>query len=519
MATARSKSLETFAAKALAVGPVRLAFLASLLLSVIAVLSSPVLNRDGMFYVELADSIAGSGPLEVKGGHLALAFLPALIALVGFLTGLSHEVSAHLLDALLMAGTCGLLVSIVRQRAPEAAWSACLVVLAMPAFNEYRYQMLREYGFWFFSVLALWLAMRKDPDNMSWRDAFACQAAIVVAALFRPEALVFFPVLMLWQAWEAPPGERLGRMLRIGWLPLAAVVAGGLLIASESVAVPWRVAQLLEIANPLRTLRGIGEAANKMSDLVFPYKYSREEAGYVLFFGLISIIPMKFIQMSGLLVVPIGYALAKPSLRAVLGKSSLLGWFFLAHALILIVFVTSKFFLVGRYVAMLNLLAVPAAAFGFAALAGRFPRWRFPMIAVLLVMALANVVSFSAKNTQIIEAGRWLKGAPIPAASIYVDNPRVSFYAGLGYVDAGRRQLLRADLAKAVAENRFNMIVLEGSRKERAELDAWLAANNLLVVKKFSNKAESAVLVAIPAGAYTSPSMTEWIRSNTGPIE
>jgi hypothetical protein len=86
-------------------------------------------------------------------------------------------------------------------------------------------------------------------------------------------------------------------------------------------------------------------------------------------------------------------------------------------------------------------------------------------------------------------------------------------------VAAGQRKLSRTDLTKAVAENRFNMVVMDGSRKERAELDAWLADNNLRVVKKFSNKAENAVLVAIPASAYTSPSMTEWIRSNTGPIE
>jgi hypothetical protein len=369
MATARSKSLETFAAKALAVGPVRLAFLASLLLSVIAVLSSPVLNRDGMFYVELADSIAGSGPLEVKGGHLALAFLPALIALVGFLTGLSHEVSAHLLDALLMAGTCGLLVSIVRQRAPEAAWAACLVVLAMPAFNEYRNQVLREYGFWFFSVLALWLATPRDGAVISWRASLACQIAIICAAFFRLEALIYFLALLFWQAWEAPSGMRLSRMLKIGYLAAGGVIAAGLLFASGFVAPPPRLVYYVDAANPVRTLQIIGEAANKMSDLVFKYKYSREEAGYILFFGLLSIIPVKFIQMSGLLVIPMGYAYASRPLRTMMIRLGPLGWFFIAHVLVVAGFVTHQFFLVGRYVAMLNLLAVPAAAFGFAALA------------------------------------------------------------------------------------------------------------------------------------------------------
>lgn len=516
MTTVRLNLNEAVIAKAVAVGPVRLVFAASLLLSLIAVLNNQVLNRDGMFYVELADSVMSHGFWLDRWGFV---FLPALIALTSVLTSLPLEGSAHLLDALFLAGTCSLLVAIVRRSMPEAAWAACLVVLAMPAFNEYRDQVLREYGFWFFSVLALWLAIPRDGAVISWRAALACQIAIICAALFRLEALIYFPALLFWQAWEAPSGMRLSRMFKIGCLAAGGVIAAGLLFASGLVAVPPRLAYFLDAANPVRTLQIIGEAGNKMSELVFKYKYSREEAGYILFFGLLSIIPVKFIQMSGLLVIPMGYAYASRSSRSMLIRLGPLGWFFIAHVLVVAAFVTHQFFLVGRYVAMLNLFAVPAVAIGFMALARRFPRWRPFMIALALITMLANVISLSENKTQIIEAGGWLKAARIPVTNIYVDNPRVSYYAGLGYVAAGQRKLPRTDLAKAVAENRFNMVVMDGSRTERAELDAWLADNNLRVVKKFSNKAENVVLVTIPANAYTSPSMTEWIRSNDGPIE
>lgn len=497
-------------AGAVAAGPVRAAFLASLILSLVAVLNHPVLNRDGMLYVEIADTLAGHGPLDLRGGYLlSLSFLPSLMALTGVLTGLSHEAAAHFLNALFLAGTCSLLVAIVRRHSPEAAWAACLVVLAMPAFNEYRNQVLREYGFWFFSMLALWLATRRETAAISWPAALACQMSIVCAALFRLEALAYFLALLLWQASEAPPGKRLSSMFKVSYLAVGGGVAAGLLFASGFVALPERLAYFIDAANPMRTLQIIGEAANRMSDLVFKYKYSREEAGYVLFFGLLSIIPVKFLKMSGLLVVPMGYAFASQSLRAALTRSGLLGWFFITHVLVLVAFVTHQFFLVGRYVAMLNLLAVPLAAIGFLALTRRFPRWRSLMIVLALIMMVANVVSLSARNTQIVEAGKWLQSARMATTRIYVDNPRVAFYAGLGYVAAGGSQLSRTDLAKAVAENRFDMIVLDGSHKERHELDAWLTANNLHIIKEFSNQVGNAVIVAALRGTYTSPSMTE----------
>lgn len=501
------------------VGPVRMVFIFSLLLSALAVWNSPVLNRDGMFYVEWARAIADNGLAGVKqyGNWQFLSLFPALIALLGKATGLGLEASAHILDALLLAGSCSLLVAITRRRLPEAAWVACLVVLAMPAYNEYRNQVLREYGFWFFSLLALWLVVRWEAD-LSWRKALACQAAILCATLFRLEAIAIFPALMMWQALAAPKGSRLRRVLMLGSLPLAGAAVAGVLLASGLVGMPARMSYFLEAVNPLRKLQIINEAASRMSDLVFKYKYSREEAGYVLFFGLLAIIPMKFMKMSGVFLAPLAYAFAGRPARAVLATWQPLPWVFLAFVLVLIAFVTHQFFLVGRYVGVLNLLAVPIYAAGLAALMRRYPSWRGAMIALALLTLLANVVSFSPKSTQIVDAGKWLSANRTGAARMYVENPRVAYYAGLGYVAAGRSRLAREDLTRAVAENRFDMLVLDASGKDGG-IDEWLAANRLQVVRRFANKAGNAVIVAVPAGSQGSPSTAERSRANTGPTE
>lgn len=304
----------------------------------------------------------------------------------------------------------------------------------------------------------------------------------------------------------------------LGCLPLGGAAAAGVLFASGLMPMPGRMAYFLEAANPLRKLQVIGEAAGRMSEFVFKYKYSREEAGYVLFFGLLTIIPVKFLKMSGIFVVPLAFAFAGQPLRAVLARWQPLPWVFFAHVLVLVAFVTHQFFLVGRYVGLLNVLAVPVAAVGLAALMRRFPRWRGLMLGLALITLLANVLSFSPKSTQIIDAGKWLAATRAEPSRVYVDNPRVAYYAGMGYVSTGRNRLERDALAGAVAENRFDMIVLDVHAKDTVTAE-WLAANRLQEVQRFVNKGGNAVIVAVPAATQGSPSTTERKRAKTGPTE
>jgi hypothetical protein len=385
----------------------------------------------------------------------------------------------------------------------------------MPAYNGYRGELLREYGFWFFCLLAFWLAMRWEATGR-WREALACQLALGIAALFRLEAVAFYPALMLWQIFAAPAGQRMRRVLMLGCVPLAGALLAGVLFGTGLQAVPARVAYYLDAANPLRTLQILNEAGGRMSEHVFPFKYSREEAGYILFFGLLSVVPMKFLKMTGVFLIPLAYPFAVQPLRAVLGRWQPLPWAFLAYLLVLVAFVTHQFFLVGRYVSLLNLLAVPFAAAGLALLMQRFPRWKGVMVALALVTMAANVVSLSPKKTHIVEAGRWLGANAHDAARVGVDNARIAYYAGWRVSQAV--SLDRAALGTALAQRRIDMVAVEAPRND-AGVGKWLAAYRLRTVQRFANRAGDAVIVAVPVPAQASPSMTERSRSNTASME
>lgn len=480
------------------VGPVRTAFIGSLLLSIAAVMESSLLNRDGMLYVESARAILDHGRAGLQQG-IDWPFQALLMAALGAVTGLNMETVGYLLCGLFMAGTCGLIVAITRRSLPEAAWAACLIVLAMPAYNAYRNEVLREYGFWFFSILAFWLAMRWDESHR-WREAIACQLALACAALFRLEAVAFFPALMMWQAFSAPAGQRIRRVLLVGGVPLACAAVAAVLLATGLVTLPTRAVTYLEAVDPLRKLQLMKEAASSMSEMVFKYKYSREEAGYILFFGLLSVIPMKFLKMSGIFVVPLAFHFVVRPAMVRLSRWQPLPWAFLAYIGVLVAFVTHQFFLVGRYVCLLNFLAVPVMAAGLMQLMKRFPRWGMAVVVLAFVTMAANVVSLSPRKTHIIDAGRWLAANVSDPSRVYVDNPRIAYYAGLGYLKSGLGRLDRQSLAQALDEKRFDMIVLEQTRKD-TDTDEWIVANRLRPLQRFVSKGEEAVIVAVPASA------------------
>jgi hypothetical protein len=256
------------------------------------------------------------------------------------------------------------------------------------------------------------------------------------------------------------------------------------------------VSYYLEAANPLRMLQTLKEAGSGMSETVFKYKYSREEAGYILFFGLLSVIPMKFLKMAGVFLIPLIYPFAVLPLRSVLSRWQPLPWAFLAYLLALIAFVTHQFFLVGRYVSMLNLLAVPVAAAGLALLMQRFPRWKALMAALALATMAANVVSLSPRKTHIVEAGRWLGANAPDSGRVGVDNARLAYYAG--WRAAQSVSLERSAMAQALVEKRIDMVAIEVPRKD-ADVEKWLADQGLKAVQRFANKAGDAVIVAVPA--------------------
>lgn len=494
------------------ISPVWAAFFGSALLSLIAIATSGTLNRDGMLYVDAA-RLFQQGGFSAAREVFAWPFLPVLMATTSQLTGLGLENAGHLLNILFMAGACAFLVACTTRLYPEAVWPTCLVLLAIPGLNDYRNELLREYGCWFFLMFSFWLALRW-AERPRWRSALAAQAALGVAALFRPETLAFFPALIAWQLFEAPKGHRLHRFLMIGALPLLGLVALIALYSSGNLSSTGRIAQDLSRFSPARF------AAKAQAIAPALHEYARDQAGNILFFGSLAIIPLKFVKKMGIFMIPLLFLfVGRPGFGAWVARSRLFAWAFAAHLLVLAVFVTDLQFVAGRYVALLMLLAAPLTGAGLTLLLDRYPRWQVLIIALSLLVALNNVVALSPGKRHFVEAGAWLAKNATDSPRVYVESPRAAYYAGWRF--SGRpADKSRTQLVDALNKGECDLAVLEISRND-PDIGPWLESHGLREVRRFTHANRDAVLIAepIPTPAQSSASKTERIRRKTGATE
>lgn len=471
--------------------PVAVAFVGSLLLSLVAVLGVVTVGKDAAFYLDIARQISEQGAGGALGGVGGLDWPWFVVLLAGthkFL-GLPLEWAAYLWCGLFMAGTCALLVDVVRQRAPHAVWWAVLVVLAMPAFNQFRADILREFGFWFFSVLALWLALRWQASS-SWVKAVGMVLSVMAAALFRLEAVLLLPALVLWQlAALMRPAQRAGALQLYFLLAgLAGLGVAGLLVAVQLFDFPTnRIAYYASLLSPQQLYESFNLLAEQFGNSM-TYKYSRDETGQIIFFGMLAALLIKFIQLLGPFCILFLERSSWVRFSEVVRSFPLFGLAALLYFLVLLLFFIHQQFMISRYLSFLNVLTIPFVVLLIAACADRWPRLKRAFVVVALLVMVANVVSLGAKKTHYVEAGKWIEGHLPVQARIYYDDGRIAYYAGRGYP-------LGPPLEVAFeAPEQFDYLAIEADEND-AWLKEWLARNDLRVIERFANRKKDTVLI------------------------
>lgn len=471
--------------------PARTAFIASLVLSAIAIYGNSEPNRDGMLYIETARLFNESG-LAAARANFDWVIFPIFIACTSKISGLGYETASYLLNALLLAGVCATLVKITAELEIRAAWSACLVALAIPAINHYREFLIREFGFWLFCLLAILFALRwaRRPN---WTGGLIVQACLAAACLFRLEAGAFFAALALWQllatgSWR----QRKQRLLMLVWLPLFGGLLGAALMLSGKADLGGRLSSYAAAANLIALTAKFKLAANHFADTVLNH-YSKEEAASILFFGLVSMIPKKFLEMSGAFIIPQIYFFWADSPRRKIADYQPIGWFLTVYCVVLTAFLTVNLFLSARYVTFLNILTVPLIAVGLRDLVDRLSRWRYAIVGFVMLLALANAISLSPKKTQYRDAGLWIAANALPAQTIFIDDSRTGYHAGPPhYWEARNRGEI--DVAQAIEKRQFGYYAFELSRRDTKKAD-WIHSLNLDEVKRFNNTQGDAIII------------------------
>ena len=474
------------------INPLSMVVIGSLLLSIIAICDKRLPGRDGMLYIETASIFLEEG-LSAARAHFDWVFFPVCIAMLSKFTGLGVETSAYVLSVLLLTAGCATLVRIVQLQFPAAAWYACLIVLTLPTLNEQRGVVIREFGCWLFCFQALLYALlwQRNPTH---RNGLVVQLLLLFAALFRVEAVVFFASLALWQVLAKKPWrQRFHHLSMLISIPFVCGTALLPLLASGKIEIAGRITHYASAATPSILFSRFHAVAEKMGAMVLNY-YSADESGTILFFGLLLTIIIKFITHNGVLLVPFAVFLWNKQLRQNFSNWQPQAHFFIVYAIVLVIFITFQLFISGRYIILLNILTIPLIALGLQEMCKCFPRWRYAFFFILLLAALASVISFSPAKTQYREAGRWLVARPEIAARTYIEDSRTRYFAGPAFRTKEKLELSPEGIKEAVDNDKYDYIVI-GLTKRNAAKTQWVGSLGFEETERFANKSGEAVLV------------------------
>ncbi len=459
---------------------------ASLLLSAWAGLSVAVPNDDAFVYIRTARIFLDQG-IEAAFAHYAWAGYPVLLGLVGSL-GPGPFAAAYLLNALFFALLAFAFVSICREFSTDRRLLAlaALTILLFPEINEYRYLILRDTGFWAFSLLGLWCLIAYGAES-SWKYCLFFAAAMVFATLFRPEAALYLllaPLCLLFDR-RYSRAERFllrFRMLAAALGALLLCLLGGLafglnlfhqMMASAATYLPF-VQSLFDPANQQAAAEAIfgGHAAT----------WSGRYLPLFLVAGLLAILVVELFYAVGMpftLILAWGYwkRWLLPDRNAALPIIAFAG----INLLTVIGFILLTRYLTSRYAMMFSLsLAVFVPFIARQMLVRALPGSRSAVWLLVLFFSFSAVdsfYSFGRSKAHVGDAIAWLDDNHDGTAALITNIRAVAYFSGLvPEYDQVQPQLAKEQI---LAAESGDLVVVEtsvalGQLRNQAEISALL---------------------------------------------
>ncbi len=402
-----------------------LAGLLSIALSLWCISNNTLINNDGVFYLQ---AIQGD-PQSIKTiGHWL--FYSYLIEGVHWLSGLNPENSAQLLDLLLdllLVLAFIRLVEALGGRRSTLIWAA-VVVLSLPYLNDNRAEIIRDHGYWAFTLVGL-IGFLQLLQEFRWRHVAGWQLSMILATLFRVEGFVFLLLLPLSLLFctQWPLRQRL--LLLSKTLSPTLLIAAILLLwiftadapdnrLTEALKHGWRVVGAYSAQIP--------EKVELLRQKVVP-EFSSHTSTAMIYFGILYgivddlIESLSWLYALVLLLLP---WLPKPTLPRN-------GWILISayvaiSLLMLFTYTANYWVMVSRYTTAVALALLPIVVFTLDAIYQRFrerqQRRLFYALSVgILLLYADSLIEKPSHKVYITDAAQWSRTHIQPGAAVVTD--------------------------------------------------------------------------------------------------
>jgi hypothetical protein len=477
-----------------------LALLISALWSLVVINQQTVLNDDAYIYLRSV------GLWHSDGFRAALAHYswPAYTVLIGVLDSalpgdalLSAQVTNTLLLGLLVLAFIECSYCLYPTAHTRAL--AALTILLFPLLNEMRYFLIRDFGYWAFSMSSLWCLLQYQQQSR-WRYALAWGVCLAVATLFRLEGavLLLLAPLLLTITRGLGFGSKLLAALALIALgaQLLGIVLGVNLLSQGLNAYQYYLPTLLDLPHAL------AQQALQLNQSIFaPTNFPGADN---VAHGVVLLLDAYVYTLLATVVTALGWPLT-----LLLAVALWRGWLSPLHnrcwqvyglgcALSLLVFLSVMHFLTQRYVALLVLLlllALPAALLqGFQHLQTWRHAARLPVLcaAGIVIFAIDSLVSFGHSRSYVEEGAHWLQ-QNLATTTVLRTN---SFYLAYESGHVSDYDKISIDLATTLASATAGdtvALVLKPSNKQAQQL--LQARTDLQLLQEFSNGRGDAVQI------------------------
>lgn len=458
------------------------------------------INPDSVIYFEQARLFAKNDWQGMLGVY-QWPFYSACIGIVHKLTSLSIQASAQLLNMLFF----GLATASFLRLITLAGGSNRTLIMGMLLLFSSQYivgdvleMLMRDEGFWAFYLTALVFFIRYIQHQKRW-DALHWQLCIIIATLFRIEAILFLLFLPL--ACLLDSSTQLKTQLRKLLNAYSISIFIGIVISFAVIALPQLSMSQFGRLNEVFTNSLYQEFTKKLflqSDIMSHQVLGRYLAEFAipgLLLTFIYVIGSKIITATGF--VGIGLVLIgtkctsieiKPTVKRVL---LVVGSIALISMLLIIIKV---FVLSSRYAVALAWILLIFASFYLSTLSlnpNKKPRMVFIFICLILGLSLVkNILPKREGYNFRQDAVAWIKKHNTNNSPVFYDDTRMIYYANISYKGNwgdNWKVVLSAIEKKTIQMN--PILAISHSKKHAERLDFIdKKLTEFKEVKRFSNR-------------------------------
>ena len=420
-----------------------LAALASLVLSGFTILFAELPNDDAYVYIRTAEIFLNDG-VSAAFNHYGWAGYSILIGLVS-LTGLSLFNAAYLINAALFALLVYAFVAIVSRldNSPRITLLAAATVLLYPELNEFRHFIIRDIGFWAFSIFGLlqFMKFREQPGSDT---ALAFIVCLLCATVFRAEAILYLILvpLALLVDFSITQAQRRAQFWQLGRLVYGAGLFVCLVLLLFDVNIFAQVVDFFSVYLPFiqGTFDPTPAETAELGRLLFgeyAATFSQDYMNGVIAAGLLVILFMTiFYGISGPYFCVLAFGACKRTWQFDKNKWLPLVTFALINIFILLVFLYITRYLSSRYAMLLCMLIVMQMPFVVAGLLdkAKHSKWRQPGRALLVLFAVYCVfdahISFGRSKDYLLDAASYTQAQLGANNTVLTNNHTIAFFSG-----------------------------------------------------------------------------------------